>query len=135
MFYTTVAKPPLFLYKSGLILDFFSNFVRNETENDIGKINSILQDATLFVYFSYFITYKNSFNHNTFIRRHSLKPLSISSSLVCSVGKTSLWCRAKNRTWACLTDALPTEPRRTIAEPRRTMLSHAAPLLSHAAPY
>ncbi len=52
-------------------------------------------DATLFVYFD-FITYIHSFNHNTFIRRHSLKPLSISSSLVCSVGKTSLWCRAGN---------------------------------------
>jgi hypothetical protein len=46
------------------------------------------------------------------------------------------------------TDALPTEPRRTITEPRRTILSHAAPywvtphhneprrtILSHAAPY
>ncbi len=53
--------------------------------------------------FIFFITYRRSFNHNTFIRLHLLKPLSISSSLVCSVGKTSLWCRAENRTWACLT--------------------------------
>ncbi len=60
------------------------------------------QDATLFVYFD-FITFIHSLNHNTFIRRHSLKLLSISSSLVCSVGKTSLWCRAENRTRACLT--------------------------------
>jgi hypothetical protein len=49
------------------------------------------QDATLFVYFSYFITYIHSFiqshSYNKFIHRHSLRPLSISSSLVCSVGK------------------------------------------------
>ncbi len=53
------------------------------------------QDATLFVYI-WFITYIHSFNHNTFIRRHSLKPLSISSSLVCSVGKTQ-WVA-----WTCI---------------------------------
>ncbi len=56
-----------------------------------------------FCLFWFFITYIHSFNHNTFIRRHSLKPLSISSSLVCSVGITSLWGRAENRTRACLT--------------------------------
>ncbi len=33
------------------------------------------QNATLFIYFD-FITYIHSFNHNTFIRRHSLKHLS-----------------------------------------------------------
>ncbi len=43
--------------------------------------------------------------YNTFIRRHLPRSLSISSSLVCSVGKTSLWCRAKNRTQACLTSS------------------------------
>ncbi len=80
-------------------------------------------------------------------------------------GGTSLWCRAENRTRACLTasrratnsatphhanSATPhhTQPRRTIlshaapysatphhTQPRRTILSHAAPCLSHAAPY
>ncbi len=56
------------------------------------------QNATLLVYFSYFITDIHSFNHiHTFIRRLSLKPPSIFSSLVCSVRKTSLWCRAENR--------------------------------------
>ncbi len=39
----------------------------------------------LFLFIFIFITYIHSINHNTFIRRHSLKPLSISSSLVCSV--------------------------------------------------
>ncbi len=58
------------------------------------------QDVTLLVYFHIFITYIHSFNHNTFIRLHSLKPLSTSSSLVCSVGKTNLWRRATyNRRW------------------------------------
>ncbi len=65
------------------------------------------QDATLsFVYFSYFYdihTFIQSHSYNTFIHRHSLRPVSISSSLVCSVGKTSLWCRTENRTRACLT--------------------------------
>ncbi len=84
------------------------------------------QAATLFVYFSYFITCIHSFiqshSYNTIIHRHLLRPLSISSSLVCSVGKHLLWCRAENRTRACLTAS-----RRATnwaaphhAEPRRT---------------
>ncbi len=79
------------------------------------KQKVLWQDATLIVYFD-FITCIHSFNHNTFIRRHSLKLLSISSSLACSVGKTSLWGRAENRTRPALqqADALPTEPRRTL---------------------
>ncbi len=43
-----------------------------------------------------------SHSYNSFIRRQSLRPLSISSSLVCSVGNTSLWCQAENQTQACL---------------------------------
>ncbi len=67
------------------------------------------QDATLFVYFSYFFmtyiihTFVQSHLYNTFIRRHSLGPLSISSSLESSVGRPSPWFRAENQTWACLT--------------------------------
>ncbi len=94
-----------------------------------------------FVYFSYFITCIQSSNHIHTI--HSPRPLSISSSLVSSVGQTSLWCQAKNRTWACL-------PASWLATnwASHTMLSHAAPywamphhtepcrtILSHAAPY
>ncbi len=37
------------------------------------------------------------------MNRHSLRPLFISSTLVCSVGNTSLWCQAENWTWAFLT--------------------------------
>ncbi len=80
----------------------------------------------LFVYFSYFDdvhTIIQSHSYNTFIRHHLLKPLSISSSLVRSVGMTSLWCRAENRTRACLTAS-----RRVAnwATPHHK-LSHAAP--------
>jgi hypothetical protein len=61
----------------------------------------------LFIFHIFFITYIHTFiqSHscNTFILRHSLGPLSISSSLESSVGRPSLWCRAENRTRACLT--------------------------------
>ncbi len=57
-----------------------------------------------------------SHSYNTFIHRHLLGPLSISSLLESSVGRPSLWCRALQQA-----DALPTEPRRTITEPRRTI--------------
>ncbi len=40
---------------------------------------------------------------HSFIRHHLPGPLSISASLVSSVGKTFLWCLAENRTRACLT--------------------------------
>ncbi len=71
----------------------------------------------LFLFIFDFITYIHSFNHYTFIRRHSLKLLSISSSLVCSVGKTSLCCRESN-------SGLP------YSKPTRCQLSHTAPLPS-----
>jgi hypothetical protein len=78
------------------------------------------------LFFIFFVTYIHSFiqshSYNTFIHHHSLGPLSISSSLESSVGRSSLWCRAENRTRALQqADALPTEPRRTITEPRRTI--------------
>jgi hypothetical protein len=52
--------------------------------------------------------------YNTFIHRHSLGPLFISSLLESSVGRPSLWCRAENRTYS---------------KPTRYQLSHAAPLI------
>jgi hypothetical protein len=55
---------------------------------------------------------------------HSPRPLSISSSLVSSVGQTSLWCRAENRTRACL----PASRRATnCATPHHRVGSHRAP--------
>ncbi len=72
--------------------------------------------------FSYFITCIHSFiqshSHNTFMHRHSLRPLSFSSSLVCSVGKhlPVVPSRESNSGLPALqqADALPTEPRLTI---------------------
>ncbi len=96
-------------------------------------LNVWWHDATLLVYFSYFITYIHTFiqshSYNTFIRRHSLRPLSISSSLVCSVGEPPCGAEPRIELGPALqqADALPTELRRTI-------LSYAAPCLSYAAP-
>jgi hypothetical protein len=58
-----------------------------------------------FCLFGYFIvhTFIPSHSYCTFIRHHSPKFLSIFSSLVSSVGKTSLGCRAEIQTGACLT--------------------------------
>jgi hypothetical protein len=61
-----------------------------------------------------------SYSYNTFIRRHSPRFLSLSSSLVRSVQKTFLGCRAENRTYACRTAS-----RRTTYH-----LSYAAPFFS-----
>ena len=78
--------------------------------------------------FHIFITYIHSFiqshSYIIFIHRHLLRSLSISSSLVCSVGKH-----------------LPVVPSRgsnsglPYSKPTRFQLCHAAPLLCHAAPY
>ncbi len=67
------------------------------------KVKGLVAGCHSFCLFSYFLltyihTFIQSHSHNTFIRRHSLGPLSISSSLESSVGRTSLWCRAENRT-------------------------------------
>ncbi len=56
----------------------------------------------LFFIFYNIHTIIQSHSYKTFIRRHWPGPLSISSSLVSSVGKSSQWCRAENRTRACL---------------------------------
>ncbi len=66
-------------------------------------------------FYSPYSTFILSHSYSTFIRRHSIRFLSW--SLVSSVGKTSLRCRAEYRTRACLiqqADALPTELRRTL---------------------
>ncbi len=100
------------------------------------------QDATLFVYFSYFMTYIHSFNHIHTIHIYPSPVAKVFLHLFIAgklSGKTSLWCRAENRTQACLTASrratnwatrhhnLAT-PHHT--EPHRTILSHAAPYLS-----
>ncbi len=101
--------------------------------------------------FWYFIvhTFIPSHSYSTSIRRHSPRFLSISSSLVSSVGKTSV---ADNRARACHTAsrrtpnwATPHAPctelrctQQSYAEPYWATphpLSYAAPLLTYAAPY
>ncbi len=52
----------------------------------------------LFFIFYNIHTFIQSHSYTTFIRRHSPGPLSIPSSHLSSVGKTSLWCRAENLT-------------------------------------
>ncbi len=64
-----------------------------------------------------------SHSYNTFICRLSPRFLSISSSLVSSVGRTTLGCQAENRTRACLT-----------AKPTHYHLRYAAPSIC-ATPY
>jgi hypothetical protein len=67
----------------------------------------------LFIFHIFIHTYIHSITiHSSASIRWSL--LSISSSLVCSVGKTSLWCRAENRTRACLTASRRAEYSREI---------------------
>jgi hypothetical protein len=46
--------------------------------------------------FHFFITYIHSFNHNTFIRRHSLKPLFISSYPSGSDSFKTIVCKSLN---------------------------------------
>jgi hypothetical protein len=109
----------------------FKNFFAHYFLKVHSFFKGLMAGCHSFYLFWFFITYIHSFNHNTFIRRHSLKPLSISSSPVCSVGETSLWGRAENRTRDCLTASRraanwATPPH--LTEPRRPIqLSHAAP--------
>ncbi len=71
--------------------------------------------ATLLVYFD-ILYYIHSLHHiymvGTFIHRHSLRFLSIYSTLVSSIGKTSLWdADPKIEIWSVLeqADALPSD--------------------------
>jgi hypothetical protein len=56
-----------------------------------------------FIFFYNIYTLIQSRSYNTYFRRHSPGPLSISSSLESSVEKAFLWYRAENRTRACPT--------------------------------
>jgi hypothetical protein len=69
-------------------------------------------------------TFIQSHSFNTFIRRYSLRPLSISSSLVCSVGEPPCSAEPRIELGPALqqADALPTEPRRTIRATPHHML-------------
>ncbi len=76
----------------------------------------LLSGCHSFCLFSYFTTYIHSFNHNKFIRRHSLKPLSISSSLCKLIGENLPVVSSRESN-----SGLP------YSKPARCQRSHAAP--------
>jgi hypothetical protein len=108
-----------------------------------GNLKVWWQDATLFVYFSYFFyfllhTYIHSFNH--------IHTIHLSIAIRGGLSPSPHCLKAQWEDPPCgaepgielgpalqQADALPTEPRRAIlnhaapSEPRRTILSHAAP--------
>ncbi len=88
------------------------------------------QDASFCLFFIFYTihTFIQSHSYNTFIRRHSLRPLSISSSLVRAHRETTPRIELGPALQQAV--ALLTEPRRnidwatrTITEPRRTPLN------------
>ncbi len=89
----------------GILSRFFWYNYRNKKKHCLRFGGRIAMPLFLFIFHIFYNihTFIQSHSHNTFIRRHSLGPLSISSSLESSVGRPSLWCRAENRTRACLT--------------------------------
>jgi hypothetical protein len=95
----------------------------------------------LFIFHIFFYNIHTYIHTITFIRRHSLRPLSISSSLVCSVGEPPCGAELGIELGPALqqADALPTEPRRTMLfSPMLSFLSifpysllpHFSPMLS-----
>ncbi len=76
----------------------------------------------ILIFYSTYIFSITFILYSTFTHRHSPKFLCISSSLVTSVGKTSLGCRAENQTRAFLTGS-----RRTTNWATQHPLSYAAP--------
>ncbi len=123
-----------FLYIDFLLAHCSGNHVNNEVKG----LKVWWHDATLFVYFSYFIAYIHSFDHIHTIHLsvticRGLSPFP--HRFVSSVGRPSLWCREWNSglpyskpTRYQLSHAAPSNwatPHHT--EPRRTILSHAAP--------
>ncbi len=104
--YESLLKPQVWKFaKAASMKEYRLVWTINKT-NQLKVLKVWWHAATLFVYFSYIYdihTFISSHSYNTLVRRHSPRSLSISSSLWSSVRKTSLWCRAENRTRACLT--------------------------------
>jgi hypothetical protein len=73
-------------------------------------------------FYNAYTTFILSHSYSTFIRRNSLRFLSISSSLVSSVGKTSLGCRAEIELRPALQQA-----NALATDLRRTLLTYSAP--------
>jgi hypothetical protein len=88
----------------------------------LAKIKVWWQDAILFVYFSYFITYIHSSDHIHTILYIYPPPFAEASLhlliALSSVGKTSCGAESRIKLGPAFqqADALPTEPRRTVAK-------------------
>ncbi len=102
----------------------FSKF--SPTNLNFKGLVAVCHSFCLFLYFN--IHTVQSSNHIHTI--HSPRPFSISSSLVAQWERPPCGAEPGIELGPAFqqADALPTEPRRTIAEPRRTILSHAAPI-------
>jgi hypothetical protein len=84
----------------GLLADlsFHSGGANSSSQS---QVRESLQNSINFPFCEPFLPFFHIFQHTyihsiTFIRHHSPGLLSISVSLVSSVGKTSLWCQAEN---------------------------------------
>ncbi len=99
--------------------------------------NTIITIKGLVTWFLFFCIFYSAYIHSiTFIQDIHPSPFAkvpVFSSLLSSVEKTSLGCRAENQTRAA-TMHLLTELPHILSELRPTLLSYAAPLLSYAAP-
>jgi hypothetical protein len=93
---TDTPKPRLF---TGLKNNLFNQSTCFSRPKSCSSLNKITALNPLFRWLAATLTH----SYITFVRRHSLRFLSISSSLVSSVGKASLGSRAENRTRAFLT--------------------------------
>ncbi len=85
------------------------------------------------VYFSYFITYTHTFFSITFTQYIYPSPFagaSLHLLIACKLSrKTSLWCRAENRTRACLTASRRATNRATLHHTNRATPLHTNTLI------
>ncbi len=97
------------------------------------------QDATLFVYFSYFITFIQSITFIQYIYPSPVAEASLHFLIACLLSRETPPCGAEPRTelWPALqqADALPTEPRRTIFYFDGTLFDSSCNLLQNTLTY
>ncbi len=90
----------------------------------------------LFLHLFFFYTLY-AFIHHSFVHKHSLSPISISSQLQAHWAEPPWGAEPRFELGPAFeqASALPTKPRCTLTKPRCTLLRHAAPWLSYAAPW
>jgi hypothetical protein len=84
-------------------------------------------NATLFAFI--FLYTVDTFIHHSFIHKHSLRPISISSQLSAQWAELPMGAEPRFELGPALqqASALPTEPHCTLTEPHCILLSHTAP--------